>query len=405
MEPRRNNYSRYRDIFKNEKLPLAFIDLENFDRNVKYVASTQKDTGKTIRVHTKSVRCISAIKRIFKVGGERFKGLMTVSMEETNFLADKGFDDFIVAYPTVQPSDLKLLVKLTKKGKRISLMVDSIEHLKILSEAGQKSGKVLNACIEVDCAYHPLKTPIHLGVRRSPLRTVEDVMSVVRESMKLRGVSINAIMGYEGHIAGPNDNIPHKWVMNKVIRILKRASIREFTRRRVNIAAELKREGLNIEIVNGGGSGSLISTGSDSSVTEVTAGSAFYASGLFWHYKEVSFVPSAFFATQIVRKPSKNMITCQGGGYIASGSPGIDKLPVPVYPEGMKLLPLEGAGEVQTPLILPRDCPELQLGDPVFFQHAKAGELADHFAEFFLIEDNRIVDKVKTYRGDGIKLP
>ncbi len=405
MEPRRNNYSHYRDIFKNEKLPLAFIDLENFDRNVKFVASTQKDTGKTIRVHTKSVRCVSAIKRIFKEGGERFKGLMTVSMEETNFLASKGFDDFIVAYPTVQPSDLKLLVKLKKKGKRISLMVDSIEHLKILSEAGEKGGTVLNACIEVDCAYRPLKTPIYLGVRRSPLRTVEDVISVVRESVKLRGVSINAIMGYEAHIAGPNDNIPHKWVMNKLIRILKRASTREFTRRRVDIAAELKMEGLNIEIVNGGGSGSLISTGRDPSVTEVTAGSAFYASGLFWYYKEVSFVPSAFFATQIVRKPSENMITCQGGGYIASGSPGIDKLPVPVYPEGMKLLPLEGAGEVQTPLILPRDCPELQLGDPVFFQHAKAGELADHFSEFFLVEGNRIVDKVKTYRGEGIKLP
>ena len=220
MEPRKNNYSRYREIFKNEKLPLAFIDLENFDRNVKFVASTQKDTGKTIRVHTKSVRCVSAIKRIFKEGGERFKGLMTVSMEETNFLASKGFDDFIVAYPTVQPSDLKLLVKLKKKGKRISLMVDSIEHLKILSEAGEKGGTVLNACIEVDCAYRPLKTPIYLGVRRSPLRTVEDVISVVRESVKLRGVSINAIMGYEAHIAGPNDNIPHKWVMNKLIRIL-----------------------------------------------------------------------------------------------------------------------------------------------------------------------------------------
>ena len=40
-----------------------------------------------------------------------------------------------------------------------------------------------------------------------------------------------------------------------------------------------------------------------------------------------------------------------------------------------------------------------------YVTHAKAGELADHFAEFFLVEGNRIVDKVKTYRGEGIKLP
>jgi D-serine deaminase-like pyridoxal phosphate-dependent protein len=404
MKPVSGQYGRYKEIFKNQKLPLAFVDLEYFDRNVEYVASTQKRTGKTIRVHTKSIRCIPLFKRIFKKN-TIFKGLMSVSMEETNYLAGKGFDDFIVAYPTVQPSDIKLLVNLTRRGKKVTLMIDSVEHLRILSEAGEKAGLVLNACLEVDCAYRPLRMPLHLGMRRSPVRTVDDALDVARESRKLKGVSINAIMGYEGHIAGPNDDMPKKWFMNKVIRILKRASVREFTRRRVNIATELKNEELNIEIVNGGGSGSLLSTGRDPSVTEVTVGSAFYASGLFWYYKEVSFIPAAFFATQVVRKPTENMVTCQGGGYVASGPAGNDKLPVPVYPEGLALLPLEGAGEVQTPLILPEDCPELKLGDPVFFQHAKAGELADHFSQLHLIEGSKIVDTVKTYRGEGIKLP
>jgi D-serine deaminase-like pyridoxal phosphate-dependent protein len=52
-------------------------------------------------------------------------------------------------------------------------------------------------------------------------------------------------------------------------------------------------------------------------------------------------------------------------------------------------------------LPLPPDCPTLNLGDPVFFQHAKAGELCERFDELYLVEGEQIVKKVKTYRGEG----
>ncbi len=401
MKPLENQYERYRKIFKNIARPLAFVDLKNFDRNIGYVASTQKDTGKTIRIHSKSIRCVDLMKRIQKKGGKIFRGVMTFTMEETAFLAERGFDDFIVAYPTVQPSDLELFVKLIRKKKKVSLMIDSAEHLQILSKAGRKGKVALNACLEVDTAYRPMNLPLYLGVRRSPVRLVEQALDIARASLKLPNVRINAIMAYEGHIAGPNDNVPGKWLMNRAVRFLKDKSIHEFTPRRINIAETFRSEGIDLEIVNGGGSGSLASTGADPSVTEVTSGSAFYAPGLFWHFKEVDFMPSAFFAIQVVRVPKKGMVTCLGGGYVASGQTGPDKLPVPVYPEGLELLPLEGAGEVQTPLKLPKDCPDLKLGDPVFFQHAKAGEICERFNSFHLVEGTKIVKTIKTYRGEG----
>jgi D-serine deaminase-like pyridoxal phosphate-dependent protein len=62
---------------------------------------------------------------------------------------------------------------------------------------------------------------------------------------------------------------------------------------------------------------------------------------------------------------------------------------------------LEGAGEVQTPLVLAKNSPRIELGDPIFFQHAKAGELCERFNELILIQGNKIVDRVKTYRGEG----
>jgi D-serine deaminase-like pyridoxal phosphate-dependent protein len=61
---------------------------------------------------------------------------------------------------------------------------------------------------------------------------------------------------------------------------------------------------------------------------------------------------------------------------------------------------VEGTGEVQTPLLVPPGV-DLDLGDPVFFRHTKAGELAEHFTEYLLLRGDRVVDRVPTYRGLG----
>jgi len=401
MIPQKGQYERYRKIFRDCRMPLAFVDLDHFDRNVRYVAFTQKNGGKTVRIHTKSLRAVSLTRRIFDLGGDAYRGLMTFTMEETAHLSGQGFDDFIVAYPTVQKSDVSLFVELVKKGARISLMADSDDHLKVLSDAAEKAKVILNVCMEVDLSFRPIGKSLHLGPRRSPIRSVRDAIDFARKASRLQGVRLNAVMGYEAHIAGPNDAVPGQSLKNAAVTALKGLSVREFFPRRAGVASILRQAGIDLEIVNGGGSGSLKVTGGDPSVTEVTAGSAFYAPALFWHYRDVDFIPSAFFAIQIVRRPADDIVTCLGGGYTASGAAGADKLPAPVYPEGLKLLPLEGAGEVQTPLLLPKNAPELQLGDPIFFQHAKAGEIAERFNELYLISGDAIVEKVPTYRGEG----
>jgi D-serine deaminase-like pyridoxal phosphate-dependent protein len=242
---------------------------------------------------------------------------------------------------------------------------------------------------------------VHLGVRRSPLRDVHQVAELVRAAAGLKGVQITAVMGYEAQIASVSDAIPSQRLKNAVVRRIKQHSMTELMARRQQIIQVLKEEGCAIDLVNGGGSGSLKATAQDPSVTEVTAGSAFFAPGLFHHFHDVRFDPAAFFALQVVRMPAPGMITCQGGGYVASGRTGDDKQPHPVMPPGLRCVGMEGAGEMQTPLRLPADAPPLEIGDPVFFQHAKAGELCERFNHLLLIQNSRIVDRVPTYRGQG----
>jgi D-serine deaminase-like pyridoxal phosphate-dependent protein len=397
-----DTYSAYRDIFRKQRLPLAFIDLDKFDANVAYVAKLARAAGKTIRLGSKSIRCVELMRRIFAADPEIYRGLLTFTVEETAWLAAQGFDDMIVAYPSVQPSDMALLVEMARAGKQVWLMVDSVEHLRTLSAAGESAGLTLHACLEVDMAYRPLNlASVHLGLRRSPVRTPDQARELLRAAKNYPALKVDAVMGYEGHVAGMSDDAPGASLKNIVMRALKSASVRELTARRDSVIQSLRAEGVEFRFVNGGGSGSIVSTGQDPLVTEITVGSGFYASGLFHHYREVQFEPSAFFAIQVVRIPAEGMITCQGGGYIASGAVGAEKLPLPMYPAGLQYLPLEGAGEVQTPFILPKDCPRLEPGDPVFLQHAKAGELCERFNDLWLVKNGGLAGQVKTYRGEG----
>ena len=394
-------YEIWRNAFQGKRLPLAFIDLEAFDANLSYVAGILAGTKKTVRLGTKSIRCEGLIRRIFELGGTNFRGCLTYTAEETAWLAEKGYDDFILAYPTVQPSDIEILAHLTRTGKRVASMVDCPEHLHVLACAGERAGVVMAACLEIDLAYRPLGQKIHLGLRRSPIRTQEQALALVGLAQQWRWVRIDCLMGYEGHIAGTSDALPGAALKNWMMRKLKNASVRELTQRRGRIVKALQEAGVELKVVNGGGSGSLKSTLQDASVSEVTVGSGFFAPGLFHHFAQVSYRPAAYFALQVVRKPAPGMIACQGGGYVASGPTDKNKSPLPVLPSGLRYLPLEGAGEVSTPLLLADETPEIKLGDPIFFQHAKAGELCERFDELYLVQDGNINGSMPTYRGEG----
>jgi D-serine deaminase-like pyridoxal phosphate-dependent protein len=106
------------------------------------------------------------------------------------------------------------------------------------------------------------------------------------------------------------------------------------------------------------------------------------------------------FALPVVRRPKPGVVTALGGGYLASGPADGARLPRPHLPAGLRLDRREGAGEVQTPLLGDATA-TLRVGDRVWMRHAKAGELCERFDVLHLIEGDRVVDEVPTYRGEG----
>jgi D-serine deaminase-like pyridoxal phosphate-dependent protein len=124
---------------------------------------------------------------------------------------------------------------------------------------------------------------------------------------------------------------------------------------------------------------------------------------LFDDYRAFRLEPAALWALPVVRRPAPGIATVLGGGFVASGPVGADRLPQPALPRGLRLLRAEGAGEVQTP-VRGRAADQLRIGDRVWFRHAKAGELCEHVDVLHLLdghEDLAITETVPTYRGEG----
>jgi D-serine deaminase-like pyridoxal phosphate-dependent protein len=160
------------------------------------------------------------------------------------------------------------------------------------------------------------------------------------------------------------------------------------------------REVAPLEFVNAGGTGSIESSAADAAVTEVTAGSGILAGHLFDSYEAFDLAPAAAFSMQVVRKPTDGIATILGGGWIASGPPAASRQPLPVWPAGLHTLGREGAGEVQTPL--EGDAARaLRVGDRVWLRHSKSGELSERVNEFQVVDGDRVVATLPTYRGEG----
>jgi D-serine deaminase-like pyridoxal phosphate-dependent protein len=392
-------YARYEAAFEAVTAPFAFVDLDAMWHNAADMVAMAG--GVPIRVASKSVRCRDLLRRILD-RDPGFRGLMTYTLPETLWLARQGFADLLLAYPSADAGAIAALGALTAEDpdRAPAVIVDSTAHLDLIESATRSANEApIRVCIELDVGWWPLGGRIKIGPKRSPIRTPEAVAALAREIAARPSVRLAGMMAYEGHIAGVGDDAPGSRIRNLAIRVMQRRSAREIRARRA-AAVEAVSEITPLELVNGGGTGSLVATASEPAVTEVTAGSGFYDPVLFDHYRTLELRPAAGFAVPIVRNPSSRIATALGGGYPASGAAGPDRLPQPYLPPGLRLDPLEGAGEVQTP-VLGDAAARLRPGDRVYFRHAKAGELCERFNSLHLLQGGQVVDEVPTYRGEG----
>ncbi|MGO4257517.1 amino acid deaminase/aldolase [Marmoricola sp. RAF53] len=375
--------------------PMVVVDLDAFDANAEDLL--RRAGGTPIRVASKSLRVPDLVRRALSRPG--FAGVLGYSLREALWLVENEVtDDVVLGYPTVDRGALRGLLESPKALAAVTLMVDDPAQLDVVDACRTGAGDVVvRVALDVDAGLRLGRS--HVGPKRSPLHDPSEVLSFARQVLSRPGFRLVGVMTYEGQVAGVQDTVPHQRAKSMVVRRLKSASMAQLVERRGRISAGL-REIVDLEFWNGGGSGSVEATAADPAVTEVAAGSGLLVPTLFDHYESFRPRPAAFFGVPVVRRPSPGIATVAGGGFIASGPAGKDRIPTPWAPSGLHLTGLEGAGEVQSPLTGP-GAAALRIGDWVWFRHAKSGEVAEHTNTVHLLAGDTITASVPSYRGLG----
>ncbi|MGK8510002.1 amino acid deaminase/aldolase [Nocardia asiatica] len=370
--------------------PLAALHLPTLRANAADLA--RRAGGTPVRVASKSVRCRAVLAEVLGAGltaAGGFAGIMSYSLREALWLVRHGARDVLLGYPSVDRAALAELASDDLLLRSVTLMINDAGQLDLIRAAVGTDRVRPRVCLDVDASLRI--GPLHLGVRRSPVRMPEQAATLASEALR-RGFDVVGVMTYEAQIAGLPDS-------NVAVRLVKRASAAEIRKRRAQVLDAVRSVTGKLEIVNSGGSGSIEVSVADPDVTEVTAGSGLYVPTLFDGYRSFTPRPALYFATPVLRRPAPDIATVFAGGYIASGPAGPSRVPKPVWPRGLKLLGTEGAGEVQTPL---SGAAQLRIGDRVWFRHAKAGELCERFDTVHLVDEDGSRVAAPTYRGEGV---
>ena len=374
--------------------PFAVLDRGALARNAHDLVA--RASGLPIRLATKSVRSRDVIDAALALEG--FRGVLAFTLPEALWLAES-IDDVLLGYPTVDRGAIATLATDERLAARVTLMVDALEQLDCIDAVVPPERRPeIRVAIELDASWRS-RLLGHVGSRRSPVHEPGEAAELAAAILRRPGFRLVGMMAYEGQIAGVQDAPPGRPVAGAALRAIQRRSADELRERRAAAVAAV-RAIAELEFINGGGTGSLELTRRDASVTEVAAGSGLFGPTLFDGYSRFRPAPAAAFALAVVRAPAPDIVTVLGGGWIASGPPGADRVPTPVWPEGLRMLAREGAGEVQTPLTGP-GARELRIGDRVWFRHAKAGEVSEHVDAFVVVDGDRVIGAVPTYRGEG----
>ncbi|MET4780859.1 amino acid deaminase/aldolase [Glaciihabitans sp. UYNi722] len=371
----------------------------------------RRANGTTIRVASKSVRVRGVMDAVLALPG--YAGVLAYTLPEALWLAagdsdHPGIADVVAGYPSVDRAAIRRLATDPLLASRVTLMVDSVEHLDLIDAVlPPGSRETIRVCLELDASWNPKVLGHlglghlglgHLGTWRSPVFTVDEARALAEKIVVRPGFALVGMMAYEGQIAGLV-NQPGNAARGMAVRWIQKQSASELAARR-GAAVAAVRQVADLQFVNGGGTGSLESTSSEDAVTEIAAGSGLFGPHLFDHYRHFSPAPAAAFALSVVRKPKPDMATLLGGGWVASGPPAADRLPLVAWPEGMSMVGREMAGEVQTPLT-GAEAARLRVGDRVWLRHTKAGELSEHLNEFAIVDGDRVTGMLPTYRGEG----
>ncbi|MGB8812772.1 MAG: 3-hydroxy-D-aspartate aldolase BhcC [Paracoccaceae bacterium] len=228
--------------------PCLVLDLDALERNIKKMGDFAKAHGMRHRVHGKMHKSVDVALLQERLGGSC--GVCCQKVSEAEVFARGGIKDVMVSNQVRDPAKIDRLARLPKLGARTLVCVDDIENVADLSAAAVKHGTQLECLVEIDC-----------GAGRCGVNTTQDVVAIAKKIDAAPGLKFAGIQAYQGAMQHMDSYADRKAKIDIAVDQVRDA------------VQGLKAQGLECDIVGGGGSGSYYFESASGVFNELQCGS------------------------------------------------------------------------------------------------------------------------------------
>ncbi len=233
---------------KDIQTPALVIDLGALERNIRKMGDWAKAHGMRHRVHGKMHKSVDVAKLQMDLGGAC--GVCCQKVSEAEAFARGGINDVLVSNQVRDPQKIDRLARMPKLGARTICCVDDIDNVADLSEAAQRHGTEIECLVEIDC-----------GAGRCGVTTTPEVVAIATAIDAASGLKFGGIQAYQGAMQHLDEYEERKTKIDVAVGMVKDA------------VDALKAEGLECDIVGGGGTGSYYFEGTSGVYNELQCGS------------------------------------------------------------------------------------------------------------------------------------
>ncbi|MCI2393786.1 3-hydroxy-D-aspartate aldolase BhcC [Aliiroseovarius sediminis] len=229
--------------------PCLILDLDALERNVKKMGDYAKAHGMRHRAHGKMHKSVDVLKLQMELGGA--VGVCCQKVSEAEVFARAGIKEILVSNQVRDPAKIDRLAQMPKvSGGEVIVCVDDVANVADLSEAAKKHGTDLGVFIEIDC-----------GAGRCGVTTTDAVVEIgkaVRDADNLTFRGIQAYQGAMQHMDSFED---------------REAKLQAAIDQVTDAIEGLKGEGIECDLVSGGGTGSYYFEANSGVYNELQCGS------------------------------------------------------------------------------------------------------------------------------------
>lgn len=227
--------------------PCLVLDLDAFEANLNKMAAHCKAANIHLRPHGKSHKCPEIAARQRKAGA---LGLSVATIREAEVMAAAGINGLLITSELVGRPKIVRLLKLLPKAPDTMVVVDNLNHAQELNDAAAAAKLKLNVLIDVDP-----------GSRRTGIASGAPTIAFAEKLMKMPSLKLRGFHCYSGssaHVTGFEARRQHS--ANAML-----PAIETFT--------QLKKNGLPMEILSGGSTGTYNIDPQFKGMTELQCGS------------------------------------------------------------------------------------------------------------------------------------